>query len=110
MKNHEELIKDIEDLQKHINGSYSELDQGMAEGTKKLISCKHEIVFNIRARVLEEDDTGQTVGTKSICVKNYHIPVPSDKDYDIYMKTFFDHLEKCISASAKQAKESENNQ
>lgn len=62
----------------------------------KLLDCAHEIVFTINAHVLTQNEKGELTGTKEICVKNYHIPVPIDKDYNHYMKTFFEYLEKKI--------------
>ena len=75
----------------------------LLESTEKLISCRHEIVFDITANVLEENDVGETVGTKEICVKKYHIPVPSNKDYNEYMKAFFSYLEKQMTDAAINA-------
>ena len=62
----------------------------------KLIDCAHEIVFTINAHVLSQNEKGELVSSREICVKNYHIPVPIDKDYNNYMTTFFEYLEKKI--------------
>jgi len=75
----------------------------LLESTEKLISCRHEIIFDITANVLEENDLGEPVGTKEICVKKYHIPVPSNKDYNEYMQVFFSYLEKNITNAAINA-------
>lgn len=63
------------------------------EELEKVISCPHEIVFTINANVLTENEKGELTGTKEICVKNYHIPVPIDKDYKEYMSVFFKYVE-----------------
>lgn len=63
---------------------------------KKLIECAHEIIFNITAHVMAEDEKGEVTSSVEICTKNYHIPVPFNKDYKSYMSIFFDHLEKSI--------------
>ena len=73
------------------------------EDNKKLLDCRHEIVFTLIANVIEQNDEGQAVASKHICKKNYHIPVPATKDYNTYMTAFFDFLEKCIANSAQQA-------
>jgi hypothetical protein len=105
----DQLYEEFLLLQKQLNGSTDQLDHDLAYGKKKLIdSCRHEIVFSIVANVLEADEAGNPTASKEICTKNYHIPVPSDKDYHIYMNVFFNHLENCISNSAKFAKDEQN--
>jgi hypothetical protein len=74
---------------------------------KKLIACRHEIVIDVTANVMEEDESGEQVGTKEICKQNYRIPVPSNKDYNVFMKAFFNHIESCMGKSYEQA--SKNN-
>lgn len=66
------------------------------EHNKKLIPCAHEIVFTINASVLTENEKGELTGTQEVCSKNFHIPVPIDKDYEVFMKTFFDYIENCL--------------
>jgi len=73
---------------------------------KKLIACRHEIVISVNARVMEEDDSGEEIGTVQICEQNYRIPVPSNKDHNVFMKAFFDHLEKSMSKSYANAENS----
>lgn len=87
-------------LQKNYNNEVPDLDR-----PKKLISCPHEIIFDIKATVMEENEKGEIVGCKEICRKDYHIPVPPKKDYNLYMESFFEHLEKCIISSAKHSEE-----
>ena len=87
-----ELIDDILSYKEEINPA-KEFQ------TDKLIDCPHEIIFTITAQALSQNEKGEIVGTKEICVKNYHIPVPIDKDYNHYMSVFFDHLEKKIIES-----------
>lgn len=81
----------------------------IAENHAKLIECRHEILIGVTANIMEEDDMGQLVGSKEICKKNYHIPVPSDKDYNHYLKGFFDFLETCMSSSIDKANENTPN-
>lgn len=84
------------------------------DSLEKLIDCAHEIVFSINANVLMQNEKGEHVGTREICVKNYHIPVPIDKDYNNYMSVFFEYLEKKIIESIadtnKTAKDKEDNE
>jgi hypothetical protein len=75
------------------------------ERPKKLLMCPHEIVITVIANVLEENEKGELIGTKDICQKDYHIPVPPKHDYNEYMRSFFSHLETCIASSAKNATE-----
>lgn len=104
----EELYKQYESLMHQFSpGSMNHLNPDLISGNKKLIACRHEIIFNINARVMEEDELGNPVATTAICTKNYHIPVPADKDYNIYMEAFFKHLESCLSQSAKHSSEKE---
>lgn len=67
----------------------------------KLIDCAHEIVFSISAHVLDQNEKGELTGSRELCIKNYHIPVPIDKDYNNYMKTFFNYLEERILQTIK---------
>jgi len=101
VNNPEELM---EYLQKNYAPDIPDLDR-----PKKMISCPHEIVFTVRALVLEENEKGETMGCKEVCQKNYHIPVPSTKDYNAYMECFFKYLENCITSSAKRATEDTEN-
>lgn len=98
IKEHIEQLKNLkqEDIEKIISSKQS-LENPIKENEiKKITDSPHEIVFSINAHVLMQNDAGELTGTKEICVKNYHIPVPIDKDYHNYMKTFFDYLEKKI--------------
>lgn len=107
----EQLVKSPELLDEILSHRQSEGNPAQEFVTKKLIDCPHEIVFNITAQALSQNEKGEIVGTKEICVKNYHIPVPVDKDYNHYMSVFFDHLEKkiieSIDDSNKDAKDTE---
>lgn len=100
----DQLYKQYESLMHQFSpGSMNYMNPDMISGNKKLIACRHEIIFNINARVMEEDELGNPVATTAICTKNYHIPVPADKDYNVYMEAFFKHLESCLSQSAKHS-------
>jgi len=70
---------------------------------EKLIDCRHEIIITVNARVVEQDESGNPIGTKEICKQNYHIPVPAKKDYHVYMSGFFTKLQQCIMTSDKEA-------
>jgi hypothetical protein len=72
---------------------------------KKLIQCAHEIIFNITAHVMEENEKGEVTSSVEICTKSFHIPVPFNKDYKSYMKTFFDHLETSILNTIQETNE-----
>jgi hypothetical protein len=92
-----EKLKELQDLSieelKNILEIKSEYE---TDENQKLIACPHEIVFSVNATVLMENEKGELTGTREVCSKNYHIPVPIDKDYEIFMKTFFDHIETCL--------------
>ena len=103
-----ELYKEYKKIFDNMTGSSQILDPELISGAKKLISCRHEIIFNINARVIEEDEVGKPIATTRVATQNYHIPVPSDKDYNIYMNAFFEHLEKCLSQSAQKSTEDSN--
>lgn len=103
----EQSFKDIdinspEELIKYLQNNYN-LDIPDLERPKKLIECPHEIIFDVKATVLEENEKGEIVGCKEICRKDYHIPVPPTADYNYYMESFFQYLENCITSSAKHA-------
>lgn len=97
----EKIMEAVESVAKQYQiGSESLASQIYAQSENaKLIDCRHEILIQITAHILEQDITGSTVGTKEICQKNYHIPVPEDKDHNIYLQGFFNFLEGCMSRS-----------
>ena len=100
------LLEAIEAIQnQHASSSLSD---NINMSSNKLIDCRHEIVIQVVAKVLEEDETGMTIGAKEICQKNYHIPVPANRDYNEYMKGFFNFLENCMSTSATNLEEDTN--
>lgn len=82
---------------------YYNFEQNLSEEPEKLSDAAHEIVFNITANVLEENDKGEKVRSKKICTKFYHIPVPLGGDYNIFMEAFFSFLEKSLASSATEA-------
>ena len=70
---------------------------------KKLFVSKHEIKIRVEATVMEEDETGEVVSAKEVCKNTYRIPVPSNKDYHVFMKAFFDHMENSMRQGYEQA-------
>lgn len=106
-----------EDFQEMLSKLYELYDDSLAVSqkeelngeNKKLIECPHEIIFKITANVLEENKDGQLVSSKEICTKDYHIPVPADKDYKEYMDIFFDFLENGLASSADKIYNQEPN-
>lgn len=92
-----EKLKELEDLSVEELKNILEMNQDYElDSNKKLIQCSHEIVFSINASVLMENEKGELTGTREVCSKNFHIPVPIDKDYEVFMKTFFDYIENCL--------------
>lgn len=77
-------------------------DQFFVDETK-LTECKFELVFNITASLLQQDETGNLSNTKQIYSQNYHIPVPDEKNHKIFLDTFFKYLEGHILESSKVA-------
>lgn len=71
----------------------------------KLSDCKFELVFNITASLLEQDNTGNLLNTKNMYSQNYHIPIPDEKNHKIFLDTFFKYLETHILESSKVAYE-----
>lgn len=106
-KDKEKIDSFVQNLAKQYNSET--LADEISQEYEKIIDCRHEIVISVTARVLEQNDTGEHVGTKEICKQNYHIPVPALIDYHIYMKGFFDKLEKCIAQSDKETNQEINN-
>ena len=78
------------------------------EGQNKKISCKHEIIFNITASVISENEKGEDASYEEICTKHYHIPVKEDADYKEFMNAFFGFLEGCLASSAQKTYEKDN--
>lgn len=106
------IVEALDAIKEQFAGA--SLGNFIQQNNSKLIECRHEIVISVIAHVLEDDDEGQTIGSKEICKKNYHIPVPSNKDYHEYMNGFFQFLEGCMSSSVNQLdsdnKEENNNE
>lgn len=104
IENNTDLIKDQIENFKELTQSSEKIDEILEykrqfenptadEKIEKLIDCPHEIIFTINAKVLAQNEKGELIDTREICVKNYHIPVPIDKDYKNYMAIFFKYLE-----------------
>lgn len=85
------------------NIDHSQQYQRLFEGQCKKIQCAHEIIFNISARVISEDENGNDSECKEILTKNYHIPVKDKAEYKQFIDAFFQYLENCLSQSAKHA-------
>ncbi len=93
--------EDIESVIKQIeNNRYA--PDGINEN-QKLSDAPIEIIFNITANAVEQNDKGENIQSKQICTKYYHIPVPLGNDYNIFMNAFFDFLEKQLASSASHA-------
>jgi hypothetical protein len=75
----------------------------------KLIDCPLEIVFSINANILEQNTEGQTTGSRELCVRTYHIPIPPNKNYKEYMDAFFGFFENTLAASVEQAEQQSTN-
>jgi hypothetical protein len=104
--NFKNLIKKfLEDVQsgaiKDNNQFYK--DSVPDDTPQKKIDCPHELLFTISATAMEQNDKGEAVSTREICTKNYHIPVPIDKDYNKFMTTFFEYLEAKLLESVNHA-------
>ena len=82
--------------------------QNLSGEPEKLSDAPHEIVFNITANVLEENEKGEKTRSKHICTKYYHIPVPVDGDYHVFMEAFFKFLEESLSSAASKTYEQTN--
>lgn len=100
----DEQILDLINKMDPMN-SYS---QNLSDEPEKLSNSTHEIVFNITANILEENQKGEKVRSKKICTKYYHIPVPIDGDSDIFMKTFFNFLEEALASAASKTYQETN--
>lgn len=80
-------------------------NQNLTGQPDKISNATYEIVFDITANVLEENEKGEKVRSQEICTKYYHIPVPLDGDYKIFMESFFKFLENCLSSAASKTYE-----
>ncbi len=86
-----------------VTSQYSDL----FEGKQKKINCPYELVFNITAYLMKENENGEDMSAEQISGKNFHIPVKDGADPKLFMNTFFEFLENCLSKSAKHAYEQE---
>lgn len=80
---------------------YRELEE--YTNLKKLTDAPHEIIFDVTATVMEENNKGEIIGTKEISTQRYHIPVPINQNYEVFMKTFFHHIHECLNDTASKA-------
>jgi hypothetical protein len=110
-----DLIKELNNIQSMDDDKFKEwigqkeLDLPEAESIKKLIDCQHEIVFTITGNVLSQNDKGEIIGLKEMCKKNFHIPVPTNRDYKKYMRRFFEYLESNLLQTISDTNEKEEN-
>lgn len=107
--------QDIEKIAEALSGirsqfAGSELSEFIKTDNQKLIECRHEIVIDVVAQVYEENETGETIASKEISKKSYHIPVPSNKDYKEYLIGFFNFLENCMLKSIQENEGNTNNE
>jgi len=79
------------------------------EGHQKKIDCTHELIFNITANILKQNDDGIDISSEGLCAKNYHIPIKDGMDYKPFLDAFFLFLENCLANSAEHAFEKSNN-
>lgn len=103
-----EIIDKLKDIESMTEDQFKtwirneDLEVPESENIKKLIDCQHEIIFSIIANVLSQNEKGEIVGVKEVCKKNFHIPVPIDKDYKDYMNRFFEYLESNILQTIRE--------
>lgn len=111
-----EQLKNIDDIElEKIRALYEDPKDHTfntdPENPGKLLRCQHEIVFTVTARVFEENLKGEIIREKDVSIRTFHIPVPIDKNYKDYMKTFFKYLEnkmvEAIDHSNTNSKEKE---
>lgn len=100
------IFQKLQEVTGQISGS--SLSDLIGIDGAKLIECRHEIVISVMAHIYEQNDTGDTIGSKEICKKNYHIPVPSHSDYNDYLTGFFDFLENCMISSVEKMEKETN--
>ena len=93
IENFKEFTQSSEKIDEVLEYKRQFEDPTSHEKIEKLIDCPHEIIFTINAKVLAQNEKGELIDTREICIKNYHIPVPIDKDYKNYMSIFFKYLE-----------------
>jgi len=91
----------IEKIAQQISG-HTLMDH-IEEETAKLTDSKREIVIQVIAKTYSIQELENTVALEEIAKKNYHIPVPETNDHNLYLKSFFDLLENCMSHSATNA-------
>lgn len=92
-----------QDIQSIIDQIEQNKSQNIVDEYQKLTDAPMEIIFNITANAVEQNDKAENIGSKQICTKYYHIPVPSGSDYNVFMSTFFDFLENNLASAATQA-------
>lgn len=85
----------IEDIIDPIHDNDFETPE-QEESPKKLIECPHEILFTVIGHAMQQNNKGELINTTELCKKHFHIPVPIDQDYKLYMNTFFEYLENNI--------------
>ena len=107
--NNEENIDHLRNMSDAIYKNFEQLNQLQYQEImdhtekKKLTNSPHEIIFDVTATVMEENDKGEMIGTKELCTKQFHIPVPVDQKYEIFMQTFFMHIEESLLNATNKA-------
>lgn len=91
-----ELLSDEE--KRNSLFQYNELDTS----PKKLIDCPHEIIFSVEANIMEQNDKHENISSKLIHKRNFHMPVPPEKEPEEYMEGFLKHFENCLLNTIKE--------
>lgn len=68
----------------------------------------HEIKISVVAQISSVDDKGYLNEIKEIIRKNYHIPVVSDQDYNIFANKFFENFENKLTSTCQEMIQSNN--
>lgn len=95
----------IKELDNHVIEDLSEYSYifNNPDNITKQTDEEYEIYINITASLLKSVNQNYLPSeTQTICANTYHIPVPSGQDYGIYVKDFFDYVEKCMISSAQE--------
>jgi hypothetical protein len=62
----------------------------------------HEIRVSMTIEISEVDEKGYLKETKEMIKKNYHIPVPAQKDYNTYVQKFTSRFQQKLTETCQE--------
>jgi hypothetical protein len=103
IQNNLDLIykKNVEEFKnKAEEPEQSELDE--ASHPKHITTSQREILISVRAEISTVDEKGHLQDVQQCLDNYYHIPVPPDSSYELFLQQFIDKFDSELTSCAKK--------